>query len=262
MTGFATAGEGSENVLVPSTHDALDHTVGPLSLLDATAHDTVDHAALTTPLMTVAAHNVLDHTTEAGTNVNPAQVSPGERTAGSEGTLRSFSPFDVATMADIHGGGAGLIQTKTASTNVSHFSNTQFIAQDNTIPTTSNFSLDGVNSVPVLTVSITPTNSSNRLRVTALFHMGRGGEGGVGIGILKDAESLMRAVAFSYVRTNAFTTTVEIIYEVAATSTSNQDWKVFITGYAGQITYMNRPGVGERYAGRLISSLTVKEVLP
>ena len=38
---------------------------------------------------------------------NPAQVSAGERTAGTETALRSYSPADVASMAGTHGGGGG-----------------------------------------------------------------------------------------------------------------------------------------------------------
>jgi len=105
MTGFVTEGDGSDQVLVPSSHEGIDHTAGPLSLLDAAAHDAIDHAALTTPLMSVAAHNTLDHGAIPATNVgedNPVQVSPAERTAGTEGAERSFSPFDVATMVTVH----------------------------------------------------------------------------------------------------------------------------------------------------------------
>lgn len=42
-----------------------------------------------------------------GAEPNPAQVSGGEITAGTETALRSFSPADVAAMAGVHGGGGG-----------------------------------------------------------------------------------------------------------------------------------------------------------
>lgn len=102
MSGFVTEGVGSDQVLVPTSHEQVDHTAGPLSLLDATVHEGIDHTAGALALMSIAAHNSLDHTTESGTNVNPAQVSPAERTAGSEGNLRSFAPFDVTTMIIVH----------------------------------------------------------------------------------------------------------------------------------------------------------------
>jgi len=44
-------------------------------------------------------HDGIDHTGITG--VNPAQVSSGERTLGTETALRSFSPADVKVMADI-----------------------------------------------------------------------------------------------------------------------------------------------------------------
>ena len=52
----------------------------------------------------VTEHSTLDHSTVTGVGEdNPTQVSGGERTAGSEAALRSFSPLDVATMAALHG---------------------------------------------------------------------------------------------------------------------------------------------------------------
>ena len=100
MSGFATSGEGSDQVVTNTGHGAIDHTAPPFSLLNGTAHNSVDHTAPPFSLLSTSAHSSLNHSAIPG--INPAQVSPTERTAGSEGTLRAFSPFDVATMAGIH----------------------------------------------------------------------------------------------------------------------------------------------------------------
>lgn len=123
MSGFAVNGETSDNVLVPSTHEGIDHTAAPLNLLNVAAHDGIDHTLLSNPLLSVANHASLDHAALPGTNVgedNFTQVTPAERTAGSSGVLRSFSPLDVATMAGIHGGGLSqTLRTLSWNANVS-----------------------------------------------------------------------------------------------------------------------------------------------
>lgn len=43
----------------------------------------------------------------AAASTLPVQVSEPEKVAGTETTLRSFSPEDIADMAGIHGGGTG-----------------------------------------------------------------------------------------------------------------------------------------------------------
>ena len=102
MSGFATSGEGSDQVVTNTGHDNIDHTAAPLNLLSGSAHDAIDHESAPLSLLAAATHAALDHSSIPG--VNPTQVSPAERTAGTEALLRSFSPFDIATMAGIHGG--------------------------------------------------------------------------------------------------------------------------------------------------------------
>ncbi len=52
---------------------------------------------------------------ETGYNNQVAQVSAGEKTAGTETAVRRFSPKDVADMAGTHGGGGGGGEANTAS---------------------------------------------------------------------------------------------------------------------------------------------------
>jgi hypothetical protein len=46
MTQFVTSGQESDQLLVPTTHGAIDHTAGPLNLLDAVAHAAIDHSSI------------------------------------------------------------------------------------------------------------------------------------------------------------------------------------------------------------------------
>jgi len=85
----------------------------PSGDLTIATHATTDHTGIMgVGDLTTATHATTDHTGIMGVGEdNPAQVSPAERTAGSEVALRSFSPFDVATMAGssiaVIGPGAG-----------------------------------------------------------------------------------------------------------------------------------------------------------
>lgn len=90
MSGFAVEGEGSDQVLVPGSHANINHAGLP--------------GVPAAEAFTAGVHAGTDHSAIAGVGEdNPVQVSPAERTAGVEGTLRSFSPFDIAAMAAIHG---------------------------------------------------------------------------------------------------------------------------------------------------------------
>jgi len=97
------------NLLNATAHQAVDHTAAPLNLLDTTAHGLVDHSLGPLFLLDTTAHNVLNHDTliNAWRNTFLPQVSAPEKTAGTEPSLRSFSPLDIANMAGFHGGGGG-----------------------------------------------------------------------------------------------------------------------------------------------------------
>ena len=84
----------------------------PSGDLTIATHATTDHTGIMgVGDLTIAAHAATDHTGIMGVGEdNPAQVSPAERTAGSESALRSFAPVDVATMAGIHGSSSGVVQ--------------------------------------------------------------------------------------------------------------------------------------------------------
>jgi hypothetical protein len=94
------------NLMDTTAHGLVDHTVAPFSLLDSTSHGLEDHKIGPLFLLDTAAHNALDH--NVVTNNNPGQVSSAERIAGTQTSLRSYSPLDVATMAGLHGGGGSI----------------------------------------------------------------------------------------------------------------------------------------------------------
>lgn len=63
MSTFVTGGQGSEESLVPDTHELIDHTASPLNLLNAAAHAGINHAGLPgVGDVTVASHAVINHT--------------------------------------------------------------------------------------------------------------------------------------------------------------------------------------------------------
>lgn len=89
---------------LPAEHALIDHTSAPFNLLNSTLHDVIDHTGAPFNLLTDPLHSSINHFSLI-TSVIP-QVSPAERTAGTEVNLRSYSPLDVATMASIHGAAA------------------------------------------------------------------------------------------------------------------------------------------------------------
>ena len=163
-----TGHEAVDHTLAPFSllntvgHQAIDHTIAPFNLLDAPAHESVDHTAAPLSLLSIANHATLDHSLLPGTNVgedNPTQVSAGERTAGTEVALRSFSPEDVAIMAGIHGAGVipgNLVQEVFATPVTSVVSISTTTPIDNTVPQIGEGDL-------VISATITPQNIANTL---------------------------------------------------------------------------------------------------
>ena len=112
-TGVTATDAGSGEVTVSITSgtgavDSVNSQTGTV-VLDA---DDIDDSSTTNKFTTVADISKLAGI-EAGAEVNEAQVSSGEKTAGTETALRSFSPSDVKDMIDTHasgGGGSSLFQ--------------------------------------------------------------------------------------------------------------------------------------------------------
>lgn len=62
MSTFVTGGQGSEDALVTDSHENIDHTAAPLSLLDGPGHSAVNHAGIPgVGDLTTAAHASLNH---------------------------------------------------------------------------------------------------------------------------------------------------------------------------------------------------------
>jgi hypothetical protein len=253
MTEFVTAGEGSEDVLVPASHEAVDHTAGPLSLLDATAHDAVDHTSLSVPLMSTADHSTLDHGAIPATNVgedNPGQVSPAERTLGTEGNLRSFSPFDVSTMVGVHGGRV-VQQVRASKSALQSIVNRPFPLNDN-IP------LISAGDEVIVSPSITPTSLSNTLMVEFTTTYGNNGAGDVVISLFRDSITNAIAAGGSYLHNNNSQQTAVLRHYLTVPTLSAQTYSIRM-GLAVWTIYINGQGGLRRWGGVSSTVLTVTE---
>lgn len=147
------------SLLNATGHQGIDHTIAPFNLLNAAAHQSIDHTAVPFSLLNAAGHSAIDHTGITGVgDSNPTQVSPAERTAGTEVTLRSFSPLDVATMAGIHSGaGSGRLSQQVFATPVATVVNCSVLTPfDDTIPQIGEGTF-------VISATITPQSIANTL---------------------------------------------------------------------------------------------------
>jgi hypothetical protein len=100
MSTFVTGGQGSEESLVPDTHELIDHTASPLDLLNAAAHAGINHAGLPgVGDVTVASHAAINHTGLPGVG---------------DVTVVSHSAIDHTGIPGV--GGAGITVLETTST--------------------------------------------------------------------------------------------------------------------------------------------------
>jgi hypothetical protein len=106
---FKTLVQGA-GMILSNNADTVTLTASVVSVNGATGIITLDADDIddssTTNKFTTASDIAKLAGIEAGAQVNPTQVDAGEKTAGTETALRSFSPADVAEMAGTHGGGS------------------------------------------------------------------------------------------------------------------------------------------------------------
>ena len=108
-------GEGDTTGLAATQLMSLSQT-GNLTLIGTVdGRDIATDGTKLDGIESAATADQTDAEIETGYNNQVAQVSSGERTAGTETAIRRFSPADIASMAGTHGGGGG------GGTTIDHF---------------------------------------------------------------------------------------------------------------------------------------------
>lgn len=234
MTGFVTAGEGSENVVVPGTHDAIDHTGAPLNLLDETAHDVLDHTGLTgvpaAEAFTSGVHSVTNHTGIAGV-----------------GDL-STAAHAILNHTGIPGVGTGIMVQQVRANNSSLLALPSGFPDDNTIPQISE-------GTEVVTVAITPTSLSNILLVEFTGSGGGPIAGAAVTALFRD--SIANALAVTRMVSNNGGCLLQLRWYLTVPTLSSQTYRIRCGWNNGAAT-LNAPGFG----GTARSVLTVTELTP
>ncbi|MGD9726407.1 MAG: hypothetical protein AB7L09_00350 [Nitrospira sp.] len=263
-----TGHEGVDHTLAPLSllnatgHQAIDHTIAPFNLLNAAGHQAVDHTSAPFNLLNAAGHSAIDHTGITGVgDANPTQVTSLERTAGTEPSLRSFSPLDVATMAGIHGvSGGKLVQTVFATPVTAVITCSTVVPQDATVPQFSEGTF-------VIGATITPQSISNTLvfefqasgtitgtpgQFLSMLFQGTG-PNAIGVSYGTRASGIANGPQHLWLRH----------YITAPGSGAPITFNILVGSHTGDPIYINGDNAAAQlFAGTMAATLTISEIAP
>lgn len=177
------------------------------------------------------------------------QLAAGE--AGIDTTNGAFYfSVDGSTVSKI--GGTGTVLQVKSTTYSTQTSGTTTIPVDNTIP-------QNTEGTEIMSVSLAPANSANRLLVISTVVMGGNTTQIMGPALFRD--STADAIAYSefYNPGAGYVTPLPLVYEFAAGSTSSTTLKIRIGAHTGT-WYVNYRSAGETHGAVVRSALTVFEI--
>jgi hypothetical protein len=217
---------------LPAEHASIDHTSGPFNLLDAPAHEIINHTAPPFNLLTNPLHASINHLSLI-TSVIP-QVSGGEKTAGTDINLKSYSPFDIADMVNIHSGGGavGKLVDFVSDAQPNIIGATGTILTDNSIPLISE-------GAEIMSVAITPKLATNLLVIVAAIFW-RVGSVAACAALFRHDQTNALACAGSDPWTGTEAHTVPILHSVIAGTTSPLTFSIRVGTHNGATIELNQ----------------------
>ena len=193
---------------------------------------------------------------EIGTDVQAyaASASQAEMEAGTEAALRAMSPLRVAQAIAALGSGSGKIVQVVEGTPYTTYSSTATtIPRDDTIP-------QNTEGAEWATVTITPTNASNRLVIEAYMSGTTSGAAQYQIAALfQDSTANALAAAESYRGGIEQSGSILVRHEMAAGTTSATTFKLRAGPHSGTM-YVNGSTASRALGGTLSVRIKVTEI--
>lgn len=145
-----------------------------------------------------------------------------------------------------------IVQTSTGT----YASGTTTVPNDNTIP-------QNTEGDQYLTLSITPTSTSNKIMVSFVGHTGSTGVGYLNVALYRDSVANALAAVASYQLTSSGSSVVPLNFIETATSTSAVTYKIRIGCSVAGTTYINGGGGASAILGGVCATtLIITEYIP
>jgi len=195
----------------------------------------------------------------AGTQTYDADIatvaaSQAEMESGAEVSLRSMSPLRVAqAIASLTPNNSKIVQIVEATPYTTYTAISTAIPIDNTIP-------QNTEGDEIVTVSITPANASNRLRISAICEMVNAGSNlDCSMALFQDSTANALSAAVKQLGGSGVYSQILLEHEMAAGTTSATTFKIRIGPGSGTI-YVNGNASNRIFGGVSAVRLSVTEV--
>lgn len=185
-------------------------------------------------------------------NVSTSAHGFAPKVSGSDGDVLTKSGSAAVWSTPSSGGGKLLQRTYTEYSSSTGLTAT--IPKDDTIPQSGE-------GTEVFSQSITPTNSSNRIRITAAGWLTINGTRNAMLALFKDSGADAIAVADTTIPTANYIYPFLLIHEQAAGSTSAQTFKLR-AGPSGDTLYFNGDAGGRLFGGASHAVFIIEELTP
>jgi hypothetical protein len=168
-------------------------------------------------------------------------------------TVGSGLSLSAGSLSATGGSGGKLVQS-VATTLATMSTNTSTIPFDDTIPQSGE-------GTEIMTRSITPTSTSNKLRICAMVHLSTASTAQNTVALFRDSGANALAVS-CFTAVSGYMLSIPLIFEETAPSTSSITYKIQVGNtFGGTMTINGRSGA-RTFGGAMISYLTVEEIAP
>jgi hypothetical protein len=127
---------------------------------------------------------------------------------------------------------------------------TATIPRDDTIP-------QNTEGAEILSASITPKSSSNKLKITVIVQCSNSGNSTVTVALFKDSDA--NAIATGYGYCNSLPNCIIFTHYMTASTASQIDFSVRAAGNGATTTFNGHSGT-RTYGGTMASSITIEEI--
>ena len=195
--------------------------------------------------------------TNAGINVGSQAGDPGSPANGDlwyDSTANTLDARINGATVNL-GSGSGKLAQEVNTQTGAVATGTTTIPMDDTIP-------QNTEGTEFMTLAITPTSSTNKLKIESVFNVGRSAAGHIVAALFQDTTADALAAVAVYAETGDGMRQLVVTHYMTAGTTSATTFKVRAGPTSAATITFNGTGAARRMGGVMASSITISEIVP